>query len=118
MFSCSTTLVLHFSAAWSDNCKQIDAVLSELLVELDVKNVTVCSVEAEKCPEISLQYQIKAVPTVVFAQVRNRVIQNFQNSRQIARIDGVHVPELVEKCRAASAKQLTETDGSDPQAVM
>lgn len=78
-------LVIHFWAAWSDPCKQMNDVLAELAAEYE--NVKFLKVEAESLPEVSLKYDIVAVPTVIFIKAKEVV----------DRVNGAHVPEVTKK---------------------
>lgn len=97
--SCSTTIVVHFSAEWSDACKQIIEVLNELSQEVDPSKVTVCAVEAEKAPEISLQYNIIAVPTVLFLVVSTSAITASSDARRVYRTAKSLIASTAYTCR-------------------
>jgi len=74
--------VVHFCAEWADQCKQMNDVLKELSKHHpDVKYLLV---DAEDLPEISVKYEIEAVPTFIF----------LKNKQQIGRLNGAHAPEL------------------------
>lgn len=78
-------LVVHFWATWSDPCKQMNDVLIELAGEYE--NVKFLKVEAESLPEVSLKYDIVAVPTVIF----------IKGKEVVDRVNGAHVPEVTKK---------------------
>ena len=48
------------------------------------------SVEAEEVPEVSLSFNIEAVPTFIFVK----------NKQKIGRLDGAHAPELTKLVKA------------------
>lgn len=78
-------LVVHFWAPWSDPCKQMNDVFVELAAEYE--NVRFLKVEAESLPEVSLKYDIVAVPTVIF----------IKGKEVVDRVNGAHVPEVTKK---------------------
>jgi len=59
-------VVLNFWAVWCEPCKQMNAVFDELAKS--TSNVAFVKIEAEKQPEISEKYDIKAVPCFIFQQ--------------------------------------------------
>lgn len=74
--------VVHFCAEWAEQCKQMNEVLVELSkCHPDVKYLLV---DAEDIPEISVEYDIEAVPTFVFVK----------NNQTIGRLNGANAPEL------------------------
>ena len=83
--------ILHFWTSWSEPCIQINEALDDLAKEFI--NCIFLKVEAETLSEISLQYEIVAVPTVIF----------IKNKRVIDRVNGAHVPEIAKKTRMLSA---------------
>lgn len=60
-----TKSVLLFSASWHDGCAPVEAVLAALATTSD--QVFVANVDAEAVSELAEQYNITAVPTVVFS---------------------------------------------------
>ncbi|XP_071827907.1 glutaredoxin-3-like [Apostichopus japonicus] len=83
----SGLLLAYFWTSWADQCKQMTQVVNELAKESP--QVLFVTVEAESVPEISLRYEITAVPTFIF----------IKNKQVIDRLDGVKVPELTKKVR-------------------
>ncbi|XP_065882952.1 glutaredoxin-3-like [Dysidea avara] len=81
----ASLLVVHFWASWSDPCKQMNDVLEELAGEYE--NVKFMKVEAESLPEVSLKYEIVAVPTVIY----------IKGKKVVDRVNGAHVPEVTKK---------------------
>ncbi|XP_050667123.1 glutaredoxin 3 [Leptidea sinapis] len=93
--------VVHFSAEWAEQCKQVTDILNELGNLSDIKSsgckFAVC--DAEGISEVSLKYKIDSVPTVIL----------FKNSNQIDRIDGVDVSQITSKVKAhCSSKAVAE----------
>ncbi len=64
----SSLVVVHFWASWAPQCAQMSAVLAELAALHPAARFA--AVEAESVPELSVQFGITAVPTVVFLRVR------------------------------------------------
>jgi len=85
--------VLHFWAPWAEACNQMNGVLSELAKGNEYPNLKFLKIEAESVPEVSLRYNIIAVPTFIF-------VKNFE---QFDRIDGAHAAELTKKVRHYNA---------------
>jgi len=74
--------VVHFSAEWADQCTQMNDVLVE--ISKQHSNVKYLVIDAENLSEISLEYEIEAVPTFLF----------MKNKQQIGRLNGAHAPQL------------------------
>jgi len=74
--------VIHFSAEWADQCSQMNDVLVE--ISKQHQNVKYLVIDAENLSEVSLEYEIEAVPTFLF----------MKNKQQIGRLNGAHAPEL------------------------
>ncbi len=64
-------VLLHFWAEWSEPCKHMDAVFSELAKEC--AGVAFMRVEAEEVDDVTTQYGVSSVPTFVFLQVRKHL---------------------------------------------
>ncbi|KOB72832.1 Glutaredoxin [Operophtera brumata] len=83
--------VVHFSAEWAEQCKQVSDVLQELLklpeIQSSGSRFGVC--DAESLSEISLQYKIDSVPTVVL----------FKNGSQVDRVDGADAAQISSKVK-------------------
>ncbi|CAH0399133.1 unnamed protein product [Chilo suppressalis] len=86
--------VVHFSANWAEQCGQVTEVLSELSKLPDIQSsgskFGVC--DAENLSEISLQYKIDSVPTVIL----------FKNGSQVDRIDGADAAQITSKVKLHS----------------
>ncbi|CAK1543962.1 unnamed protein product [Leptosia nina] len=99
--------VIHFSAEWAEQCKQVTEVLQELLKLPEVQScnsqIGVC--DAESLSEVSLKYKVDSVPTVIL----------FKNSQQIDRVDGVDVAQISSKVKAHSTgKAISDVTSKPP----
>lgn len=66
----SSLVVLFFSAEWSDESKLMGEVVMELLKSEKVtRTAKFLQLEAEEYEEISMNYDVEAVPTFVFIRV-------------------------------------------------
>lgn len=81
----SALTVVHFHAPWALQCKQMNEVMTELAKENS--HVKFVKLEAENLPEISLKYEISAVPTFLL----------FKNQKVVDRLDGANAPALTKK---------------------
>lgn len=88
-------VVLHFSAAWAPQCKQMNEVMEELSKDAQYSNVQFVQLEAEDLPDVSEKYEITAVPTFIF----------IKNKAQIDRIDGAKAADLTKKVKLLSSGQ-------------
>lgn len=77
--------MVHFHAPWALQCKQMNEVMTELAKENS--HVKFVKLEAENLPEISLKYEISAVPTFLL----------FKNQKIVDRLDGANAPALTKK---------------------
>ncbi|KAK8742299.1 hypothetical protein OTU49_001784 [Cherax quadricarinatus] len=86
--------VVHFMADWAPQCDQMNEVINELSKQRELKEVTFGIVVAEDIPEVSLKYNVSAVPTFVL----------FRGGKVIERVDGVNAAELTSKVKTQAAK--------------
>lgn len=86
-------VVVHFSALWAPQCKQMNDVLDELSKETQFVNVAFVKLEAEDLPELSEKYQIAAVPTFIF----------LKKKQVVDRLDGANAAELTKKVKLLSS---------------
>lgn len=78
-------VILFFSAEWSDESKLMSDVVTELMkVEKISKCTKFVKIEAEDFEDISMNYDIEAVPTFVF----------LRNGEITQRVVGANAPEL------------------------
>jgi len=109
-------LVVSFIAPWSENCNSTKELTRELLTDPELKQVLFIELPAEEFPKISLRYDIKSVPSVLFirkkevierlvgADVRNyagRVVQ-FASDGSI--VEGIPVRTVERNNANAEAK--------------
>ncbi|KAK9884622.1 hypothetical protein WA026_007462 [Henosepilachna vigintioctopunctata] len=81
--------VVHFSADWAEQCKQIDDLLDLLSKQEEYSNVQFAKCLAENLSEVSLKCKIDAVPCVLL----------FRNGQQIDRIDGADPRTITDKIK-------------------
>lgn len=94
--------VVLFSAEWAEQCKQMLDVLSDLSKNPSyTTSLQFVNVPAEDLSEISLKYNIEAVPTVLF----------IKNGKKSDSINGVDIAALTVKC-----KKLVSGDGATEKA--
>ncbi|CAG9772482.1 unnamed protein product [Ceutorhynchus assimilis] len=84
--------VIHFQADWADQCAQVNEVLDALSKQPDYAKIHFYTCPAEELSEISLKYNIEAVPTVLF----------FQSNRNIDKVDGADATKITEKVKLYS----------------
>lgn len=89
VFRSKDLLVIHFFAPWADQCTQINDLVKDLAENIEYSAAKYAKVEAEELAELSLKYEIAAVPTVVL----------IKDLSVIDRIEGVNPAELAEKIR-------------------
>lgn len=99
-------VVVHFWAPWADQCKQMNDVLEEL--SKNTAEATFLKIEAEELPEISMQYEIEAVPTFIF----------IKNGKTIGRMNGADAPELTKLVKQHINTIAPAADEKDPKAEL
>ncbi|XP_026759652.1 glutaredoxin 3 [Galleria mellonella] len=89
-----TLTVVHFAADWADQCGQVTEVLRELLKipEIQASKTQFAICDAENLSEISLQYKVDSVPTVIL----------FKNGEQVDRVDGADAAQITAKVKTHS----------------
>uniref|UniRef100_V5H0Y1 Glutaredoxin n=1 Tax=Anoplophora glabripennis TaxID=217634 RepID=V5H0Y1_ANOGL len=87
--------VVHFQADWAEQCTQVNEVLDVLSTQKDFVDVKFYSCPAEELSEVSLKYNIEAVPTVII----------FKCGKKVDRINGADASKITEKIR-----QYTSTE--------
>lgn len=80
--------VIHFWASWSKPCQQMQEAMCDLAK--DCPNVKFYKVVAEDVPEVSLKFDVVAVPTFIL----------LKGGKVVDRVNGAHVPELAKKTAA------------------
>lgn len=98
------TTVVHFYADWAEQCAQVTEVLKELvkLPQIQGSGTKVAICDAEKLSEISLQYKIDSVPTVIL----------FKNGTQIDRVDGADAAQISSKVKTHSLNKNITGDAA------
>ncbi|KAM3966901.1 glutaredoxin 3 [Aphomia sociella] len=89
-----TLTVIHFAADWAAQCGQVTEVLKELskLPEIQANKSEFAVCDAENLSEISLQYKVDSVPTVIL----------FKNGAQVDRVDGADAAQITAKVKSHS----------------
>lgn len=88
-------LVVHFYADWAVQCQQINEVLVELArdKQLISSGVQFFKIEAESLPDLSLKYNVSAVPSCII--LKKGIV--------VDRVDGANAPELSKKVKQHSS---------------
>lgn len=83
--------VFHFKSAWSPACNQMTELLDEMKAnEEEYPGVEFAEIMAESFPEISVEYKISAVPTVLL----------FVKGKEVERVDGLRTGRLTNLVRS------------------
>jgi Grx4 family monothiol glutaredoxin len=80
-------VVIHFAAAWAEQCQQMGEVVNELSKDPKFAHVTFITVDAESLAEVSYKYEIVAAPTFIFVKA----------GKHIDRLDGANAADLTGK---------------------
>lgn len=92
--------MVHFSADFVEQCKQVDDVLDTLSKQFSDAKFYKC--QAEDLSDISLKFKIEAVPTVLL----------FKNGKQVDRVDGADAANITSKvkqyCKKSDIGNLEE----------
>lgn len=92
--------VVHFSADWAEQCGQIDDVLDALSSKQDYKQVKFYNCIAEELSEISLKYNVEAVPTVLY----------FRSGKEIDRVNGADAAKVTAKVNEHAQNELNQKE--------
>ena len=57
--------VVDFWAEWCGPCKLIGPIIDELADELDTEKVSVGKVDVDNNPNLSFQYKVRSIPTIL-----------------------------------------------------
>lgn len=86
--------VFHFTADWAPQCGQMNEVINELAKQSELKDVKFAVVPAEELSEVSLKFNIAAVPTFIL----------LRGGKIIDRVDGANAADLTTKVKTQAAK--------------
>lgn len=86
--------VVHFYADWSEPCLHMNDILDDLASEDEFQNIKIAKCLAEDLAEISLKYNVSAVPKFIL----------FCNGVQVDVLDGADPIELNKKLKALVTK--------------
>ena len=94
--------MVHFSATWVEQCKQVNDVIDALAKQPEYSGVKFVKCEAEDLAEVSLLYKIEAAPTTLI----------FRAGDVLDRIEGVDPNALTRKVRehAKNANDVGESE--------
>ena len=92
-------VVVHFKADWADQCKPMEDAVNILTSDPKFKSVLFCSVDAEDQAEVSMEYQVAAVPTFLFfGRVKGAKV------KLMDRVEGAKVAEVTKKVKELKDK--------------
>ena len=77
-------IVLDFSAAWCGPCKQLAPIIDELSKEYEGR-IAVGKCDIEEADDLTMEYGIRNVPTVIFIKDGN-VVDKFVGSKPKAEV--------------------------------
>lgn len=72
-------IVLDFSAAWCGPCKQLAPIIDELSKEYEGR-IAVGKCDIEEADELTMEYGIRNVPTVIFIK-NGQIVDKFVGSK-------------------------------------
>ncbi|CAG9827502.1 unnamed protein product [Diabrotica balteata] len=97
----SNLSVVHFQAEWAEQCAQVNELLEALSSQQANSHVKFYSCPAEELSEVSVKYNIEAVPTVI-------LFQSGKNVEVINGADTVKIAEAVKKHSSGSGDSKSE----------
>ncbi|KAJ9583293.1 hypothetical protein L9F63_022364 [Diploptera punctata] len=100
-------VVVHFYADWAAQCGPMNEVIEELDKQSELRGVKFAKCPAEDFPELSMKYNVTAVPTFVLLRAGSLV----------DRVDGANAAELTKKINSEISKTSGSTNTSLPTAV-
>lgn len=81
--------VIHFEAKWAEQCVQVNELLDTLARQSSFADVKFFTCNAEDLNEVSIKYNIEAVPTVLL----------FKQGEKVERVDGADAAKITEKVK-------------------
>ena len=69
--------ILYFSAAWCGPCKQLAPIINKLTSE----GFPITKIDVDSNPDLSAQYAIRSIPTMVVLDENGIEINKVRNSR-------------------------------------
>lgn len=81
--------VIHFEAKWAEQCVQVNELLDTLAKQSSFADVKFFTCNAEDLNEVSIKYNIEAVPTVLL----------FKQGEKVERVDGADAAKITEKVK-------------------
>ena len=72
-------IVLDFGAAWCGPCKQLAPIIDELSEEY-AGRIAVGKCDIEECDDLTMEYGIRNVPTVIFIK-DGKIVDRFVGSK-------------------------------------
>jgi len=96
----SNLSVIHFWAPWATQCEPMDEAMKILAEEEpDLKEVNFARVEAEEMAEISMEYEVAAVPTFLF----------FKKSKILKRVEGAKAADVTKTVKSLAKQRVPST---------
>lgn len=65
MLATGKPMMIDFSATWCGPCKALAPIVEELANEYEGR-VVIGKADVDECPELSMRFGIRSVPTVIF----------------------------------------------------
>jgi len=92
----SNLFVAHFWAPWATQCEPMDEAMKILADdERDLKNVNFARVEAEEMADISMGFEVAAVPTFLF----------FKSGKLLKRIEGAKAADVTKTVKSLASQK-------------
>ena len=88
--------VAFFWAEWAAQCRPMDEALAILVEDESLASVLFLRVEAEEEADVSMEYEVAAVPTFLFFRTGSR-----PKPKLLERIEGAKVADVTKKVRKA-----------------
>ncbi|MCM1291882.1 MAG: thioredoxin family protein [Prevotella sp.] len=66
-------MVIDFSASWCPPCQQLKPIYAKLTNEFK-DQITMITVDVDENPEMAAQFNVKAIPTIIFFDKNGKII--------------------------------------------